>query len=151
MFGAGAGDRRFGETYVFDFDDGTAQHNALQRLKIDNGATWADSGTGLGTSEALIAGGDSGGGDFIWNGSEWLVTGVHSYGWGLCGDLPNCDVLAGTNSSYGDLSGSTATFSHIDFINRVTSVPEPATFASMLLGLAALGSVARSRRQRTPA
>ena len=147
VFGPGGGSRAFGETYVYDFDDGTASHNALQRLKIANGGTWADSSTGLGTSEALIAGGDSGGGDFIWNGHEWVVTGVHSYGWGLCGYyLPNCDVVPGTNASYGDLSGSTATFSHTAFIREVTGVPEPETYALMLAGLAVLGGVARRRR-----
>ena len=148
VFGPGSGNKTYGETYVFDFDDGTAEHNALQRLKDDNAGTWADSSTGLGDFEALIAGGDSGGGDFTFDGSNWLLTGVHSYGWGLCGYLPDCDVLPGTNSSFGDLSGSTAVFSHVDWINRITAVPEPETYALMLAGLAAIGFAARRRQAK---
>jgi hypothetical protein len=146
VFGPGAGINTYGETYVFDFDDGSAERNALQRLKTAHGASWADSSTGLGTSEALIAGGDSGGGDFVWTGTEWKVTGIHSYGWGLCGDLPGCDARPGTNSSYGDLSGSTATFSHLDWISRVTAVPEPQTVLLMLAGLCVVcGWASRTR------
>ena len=77
-----------------------------------------------------------------------MLTGVHSYGWGLCGYLPDCDVLPGTNSSFGDLSGSTAVFSHVDWINRITSVPEPETYALMLAGLAAIGFAARRRQAK---
>lgn len=145
VFGPGSGVNTYGETYVFDFDDGTAAHNALDRLKADNGASWAGSSTGLGSSEALTAGGDSGGGDFFWDGSRWVLTGVHSYGWGLCGYLTDCDVLDGTNSSYGDLSGSTAVFSHKDWIDSVTAVPEPETYALMLAGLFVVAAVARRR------
>jgi Trypsin/PEP-CTERM motif len=151
VFGPGAGNTAYGETYVFDFDDGTAEHNALQRLKDLTGAGYADSSTGLGTSEALTAGGDSGGGDFYWDGTQWVLTGVHSYGWGLCSgdDLPNCDVLEGTNSSYGDLSGSTAVFSHTAWINSVIAVPEPETYALMLAGLGIVGWTARRRSRKT--
>jgi hypothetical protein len=148
LFGAGSGSNQFGETYVFDFDSGQSDNNALQRLADISGGTWT-SDDGLGESEALIAGGDSGGGDFVWNGSEWLVFGVHSYGWGLCGSInANCDVVPGTNSSYGDLSGSTAVFSHVGWINSVTSVPEPNSYALVLAGLAGAISVSRHRRRK---
>lgn len=33
----------------------------------------------------IICQGDSGGGDFAWNGSSWYLIGVHSYGSDLCG------------------------------------------------------------------
>ena len=148
LFGAGSGSNQYGETYVFDFDDGNPLHNALQRLKGAFGGAWADSSLGLGDNEALIAGGDSGGGDFYFDGTDWLLTGVHSYGWGVCGQVfANCDVLPGTNSSFGDLSGSTAVFSHVDWINGylAAAVPEPETYALMLAGLAALGWVSRRR------
>jgi hypothetical protein len=149
VFGAGSGSNQFGETYVFDFDSGRSANNALKRIADEFGGSWSSS-LGLGDSEALIAGGDSGGGDFVWNGSEWLVSGVHSYGWGLCGGLQirGCDRVPGTNSSFGDLSGSTAVFSHVDWINSVTAVPEPETYALMLAGLAGVIAAARRRQQR---
>lgn len=141
-----------GVTYMSDFDDGTAGHNTLGRMAGVAGNEWTSS-TGLGNLEALIAGGDSGGGDFVWNGTEWILSGVHSWGWqgfeacpyfGLSG----CDISTRNSSSFGDLSGSTATFSHVAWINSVTAVPEPATYGMMLSGLALVGAMARRRRQQ---
>lgn len=34
---------------------------------------------------SIICGGDSGGGDFYWDGSSWQLVGVHSYGSNICG------------------------------------------------------------------
>ena len=76
------------------------------------------SGTGMGELEALIAGGDSGGGDFIFENGQWLLSAVHSWGWqgnNVCsyignGTLTGCDAGSDNASSYGDLSGSTAVF-----------------------------------------
>jgi len=141
-----------GVTYMSDFDDGTAAHNSLSRIAgVLSPTTWS-SDTGLGAREGLIAGGDSGGGDFVWNGTEWLLSGVHSWGWGgssACSafGLSGCDNATKNGSSFGDLSGSTATFSHIGWINSVTAVPEPETYAMMLAGLALVG-VARRRKQQ---
>jgi hypothetical protein len=143
-----------GTTYMSDYDDGTAAHNTLGRIDGLVGGSWT-SGTGLGANEALIAGGDSGGGDFVFNGTEWLLSGVHSWGWagGACLDfgLTTCDANDKNNSSYGDMSGSTATYSHIGWINSVTAVPEPATYGMMLSGLALVGAVARRRRRQLQA
>lgn len=139
-----------GTTYMSDFDDGTDGHNTLGRLAHASGDKWTSS-KGRGDIEALIAGGDSGGGDFVWNGKEWLLSGVHSWGWQgseACTDfkLTGCDNALNNHSSFGDLSGSTATFSHIAWINSVTAVPEPETYAMMIAGLALVG-VARRRKQ----
>ncbi|WP_332853142.1 trypsin-like serine protease [Duganella sp. S19_KUP01_CR8] len=140
-----------GTTYMSDFDSGQANNNTLARLAGVTGNQWG-SGLGLGANEGLIAGGDSGGGDFVWNGTEWLLSGVHSWGWqgksacNLIGGMTGCDVAALNGSSYGDLSGSTATFSHVAWINSVTAVPEPETYAMMIAGLALVG-VARRRKQ----
>lgn len=142
------GDSPYGEEYIADYD-GLADpegYNSLGWLgghpKYGNGA-WS-SGTGLGVEEALIAGGDSGGGDFVWSGSEWLLSGVHS--WGM--DLVSCDNIDASTcngSSWGDLSGSTAVFSHYNWIQSVTNVPEPGTLALLPL---ALGGVAAARRRK---
>ena len=138
-----------GATYMSDFDNGSAALNTIGRMGDAIGGAWT-SGTGLGTIESLIAGGDSGGGDFVWNGSEWLLSGVHSWGWGgdsACADLglSGCDNAPKNGSSYGDLSGSTAIYSHVAWINAVTAVPEPETYAMLLAGLAMVG-VARRRK-----
>lgn len=152
-----------GTTYMSDFDnaDGRAANNTLGRIAAVTGNAWA-SGTGLGANEALIAGGDSGGGDFVWDAAsgQWLLSAVHSWGWqgnqadgtGACDfvGLTGCDNRRGNSSSYGDLSGSTAVFDQATWINSVVNpavpVPEPETYALMLAGLGLVAGVARRRR-----
>lgn len=150
-----------GTTYMSDFDSGTAANNTLGRIAGATGNTWG-SGTGLGANEALIAGGDSGGGDFVWDAAsgQWLLSAVHSWGWqgnqangtGACDylRLTGCDPKPGNSSSYGDLSGSTALFDQAAWINGVVNpaaaVPEPETCALMLAGLALVAGATRRRR-----
>ncbi len=150
-----------GTTYMSDFDSGTANNNTLGRIAGATGNTWT-SGTGLGANEALIAGGDSGGGDFVWDAAsgQWLLSAVHSWGWqgnqtngtGACDyvGLTNCDTKRNNSSSYGDLSGSTALFDQAAWINSVVNpavaVPEPETYALMLAGLGVVAGAARRRR-----
>lgn len=149
----GSGSNAFGETYVSDYDPTSdiadpSRYNTLQRVAALTGNLWTSS-AGLGANEALIAGGDSGGGDFIWTGTQWLLSGVHSWGWQFCTGrvTPNCDYRTNNSSSYGDISGSTAVFSHVAWINSVVAVPEPETYAMLLAGLGLIGFVARRRRE----
>lgn len=143
--GDGPGDNTYGEEYVADYDSGTAGNNTLGIVAGMTGNLWT-SNTG-GSPESLITGGDSGGGDFVWNGTEWLVTGVHSWGWQFCDGriTPSCDFSSSNSGSWGDLMASTAVYSNVDWINSVM-VPEPETYALMLAGLAVVGGVARRRR-----
>ena len=140
-----------GVTYRSDFDDGSAAHNTLGRIAGATGDAWT-SGTGLGAGEALAADADSGAGEFVWNGSEWLLSGVHSWtaqGSDYCPvyGLAGCDASATNPSSFGDFSGATATFSHVAWINSVTAVPEPETYGMLLSGLAMVGALARRRKK----
>jgi hypothetical protein len=131
-------------SYVSDFDNGLAANDASCRLAADPDFTIAPGSsqfcnTGVGLREVGVAGGDSGGPNFI-NGR---ISGVNSYG--LSFGTAYGDFLTGLNSSFGEFSGYVPTFIHADFINAAL-VPEPGTYAMMLAGLAGMGLLARRRR-----
>ncbi|MEO5732211.1 MAG: trypsin-like serine protease [Rubrivivax sp.] len=142
-----------GTTYMSDYDGPNGSYNTLGKVaSLTGGFT---SGGGLGANEALIAGGDSGGGDFVLEGGQWLLSAVHSWGWqgnSVCGligggSLTGCDISTRNASSYGDLSGATALFDQTGWINSVIAVPEPGTHALMLGGLLAVGVFAAKRKR----
>mgnify|MGYP005848683283 CR=1 FL=1 len=80
--------------------------------------------------EYAIAGGDSGGGAFIFENGEWLLAGVHSLGSNINGN--------NIRSDYGDLFASTRVSALQDWIYsyiRPASVPAPAGLLLILGGL----------------
>lgn len=109
-----------GGSLAYDFDDGTAAHDAFC---IAVGIC----GVGLSyPNESMIAPGDSGGGSFIWEGGEFKLVGVHSFAatFGLLGG----DIDNFLNSSFGEASGDTHLLPYLAWIDAVTAVPEPQTY-----------------------
>lgn len=158
----GAWSNQYGEEYVSDYD-GAGWHNTLQVVANRTGHQWtSDAGiyspTAYGKYEAGFTGGDSGGGDFVWDGDEWLLTGVHSWNWDFCtgrvgrvladGTTQFCDSIPGINGSFGELMGATAVYAQADWINSIINrVPEPGTYSLMALGLLATTVVRRRKSQ----
>ena len=123
--------------YLYDFDNGLEAQNVLGV-------------TGLGTAEAMIAPGDSGGGSFVVLAGQLYLAGVHSFGASTVADI---DRVAGnafgtTNSSYGEIGGDSVLYSTATqtWLAAVTSVPEPAAAALWLVGALVVGAGARRRR-----
>lgn len=85
--------------------------------------------------EYSIAGGDSGGGAFVYENGEWLLAGVHSLGWNINGTGPQAD--------YGTLFASVRVSDVNDWIAYV--VPTPTTLGIFATGLFLIGL--RRRRQ----
>ncbi|MCC7054657.1 MAG: trypsin-like serine protease [Gemmatimonadaceae bacterium] len=141
-----AGENFFGTaeveySYVSDFDSGFAVNDQSCRLAVGGfgiaDPKYCDLGTGL--DEVSVAGGDSGGPQFIGG----KLASVTSYG--LTFGPAFGDYDARLNSSFGELNGFVPVYIHAKFIDA-TMVPEPATFGLMGAGLAVLGLVARRRR-----
>jgi len=142
-------------SWVSDFDNGLAA-NDTACLVATNGALAGAGGAvfcdflGVGAREVGVAGGDSGGGDFIGG----LLAAVNSYGLTFgtnFGDVgPPCLPLPAPsclNSSFGEFSGYVPVYLHADWINRLL-VPEPQTYALIALGLTSIFAVRRRRTAR---
>jgi hypothetical protein len=131
-----------GFSFLSDFDDGFAANDASCRLALALGLApspkYCD--FGIGPREASTAGGDSGGPQFI-NG---MIASITSYGLSFGPTLGDYDNAL--NSSYGEFNGFVPTYTQKGFIQSVLSVPEPATWAMMIVGMFGLGAVIRRRR-----
>ena len=139
---------QFEYSYWSDFDSGLATNDASCRITQasnfggEPGLSFCDLGTGL--REVGVAGGDSGGGSFI-NGA---VASINSYGitfganWG--------DSFTGLNSSYGEFTGYVPVWYHAGWIGErmLAEVPEPSTWAMLILGFGVVGGSLR-RRSKT--
>jgi hypothetical protein len=148
----GAGEAFFGfadyeHSYLSDFDNGLAANDQACIVAAALGAS-AGFGcdTGLGAIEVGVAGGDSGGPQFI-NGKLVSVT---SYGLSFGTNFG--DFRTGLNSSWGEYSGYVPLYIHKDFITQaLSSVPEPASWAMMLAGFGMIGGAVRRSRKTVAA
>ncbi len=138
-------------SYVSDFD----RYVGNQALVINSqsclaAVVFAGATTGCGAQYALadgrdevsIAGGDSGGGAFIGG----KLASINSYGLTFGTGLG--DYKDGLQSSWGEMNGFVPIFIHTDFITGAM-VPEPATWALMILGFGAVGGAMRRRTAKT--
>jgi hypothetical protein len=92
----------------------------------------------LGDIEVGVAGGDSGGPQFL-NGKLASVT---SYGLTFGGDFG--DIDENLNSSFGEFSGYVPVYAHRSWL--LGAIPEPATWAMMIAGFGLVGGAMRRRR-----
>lgn len=102
--------------------------------------------SGLGTSEALIAPGDSGGGTLVNVGGIWQLAGVHSF--------IGCNTLNCTpNSSFGQYAGDVSIAANsawlLSYLDTVMSAAEPGSVALLIAALGMTGIRRRSRPPRT--
>ena len=121
-----------------DFDNGLAANDQAGLIAQAFGSN-AFNDLGVGAREVGVAGGDSGGPNFI----DGMIAAVNSYGLTFGTDFG--DLGGGLNNGFGEFSGYVPTYIHADWI-AAQMVPEPGTYGLMALGLLAVGGIARRRR-----
>jgi hypothetical protein len=131
---------QYSRSLVADFDNGLAANDMSCNLGGVFGAPAAQfCDLGRGFTEVSVAGGDSGGPQFV-NGK---VASVTSYGFSFGSD--SGDVDNALNSTFGEGNGFVSTALHRNFILS-SMVPEPGSWALMIAGFGLIG--ASMRRQR---
>lgn len=149
-----AGENFFGTadiefSFISDFDNGTQAQD--QSRRIANALGLGPIGNklfpinfGVGAREVGIAGGDSGGPGFV----DGKLATINSYG--LTFGTNFGDFGGGLNSGWGEFSGYVPVYIHTDFI-ATTAVPEPASWALLIMGFGLTGATMRRRRGVTAA
>lgn len=109
------------EIYVFDFDGPDASSNSYGGLTLGEGI------------EAGYTGGDSGSPVFISVGGLWQIAGIANFN--------------GTSNTGGPIGGGTIVSSYIPWIQEqmAAPVPEPRTWAMLLVGMGLVGAAVRGR------
>ncbi len=129
---------------ISDFDNGLADNDAsciVTRAVGITGGRYCNPGRGA--TEAMTAGGDSGGASFI----DGKVAAVTSFGLTFKSGFGDIDDTL--NSSFGEFGGYVSTAYHANWINSVLApIPEPGTWALMLTGFAMTGIALRRGRRR---
>jgi hypothetical protein len=127
---------------VSDFDDGLSANDAsciLETQIFGEAATPQFCNTGLGALEVSTAPGDSGGPQFI-NGQISSVT-----SFGLTFGTQTGDIDEVLNDTFGEFNGFTPVGTNLAFINGAM-VPEPASWALLILGFGFTGAAVRRRK-----
>ena len=133
-------------SFLSDFDNGLAANDTACAIAADVGAAaGAFCNLGLGALEVSVAGGDSGGPQFI-NGKLASVT---SYGLSFGPEYG--DIDGDLNSSFGEFNGFVPIYIHQAFIKRAfaAGVPESSTWMMMIAGFGIVGASMRRRARVT--
>jgi len=136
-------------SFISDFDNGLQAQDQSRRIANAIGLgpignTLFPINFGVGAREVGIAGGDSGGPGFV----DGKLATINSYG--LTFGTNFGDFGGGLNSGWGEFSGYVPVYLHTDFI-ATTAVPEPASWAMLIMGFGLTGATMRRRRGVTAA
>ena len=131
-------------SYLSDFDNGLDANDASCLLAGAFGAGGSKyCNLGRGAMEVSIAGGDSGGPGFI----DGKLSSVNSYGLSFGTNFGDLDD--DLNDTFGEFQGYVSVPFHRDFITAASAIPEPGTWALMIIGFGAVGLTARRKRALT--